>query len=179
MNGVEIAVAGLVFLLVGAGLCALGVFCYFMLRMMKGLQQSAEEVTRATRETLGEAKLIVSQAKDMLGDNSPLARAAKSVSSLSNNLPEVMAGLKIFSDTFSAVYRTTFNPEKVQSATRPAPVEDDSQFIPYDEGQAAQFEETVRARRERFTLSDEELAGMRTDKVIEKPPAPEPPTSTS
>lgn len=184
MNAVEITVAALVFLLIGFGLCALGVFCYFMLKMMKGLQESAASVTKVAGETLAEAKTMIAQVKEVsernFGDNSAVSRASKAVSSLSGNLPEVMAGLKVFNETFSAIYRTTFQPEKVQRAVRTQPSDDESQFIPYDEGQAAQYEEMARAQKERLVLSEEELAGMRTDKVREVPPAvPEEPTGTA
>ena len=144
--------------------------------MMKGLQESAAEVTRVSREVLAEAKTTVAQAKEMFGENSAVARAARSVSSLSNNLPEVMAGLKIFNETFGAVYKRTFEPKAIPTNGNVAQPEDDSQFIPYDEGQAAQFEETNRMRKERLVLSDDELSTMRTDNYVEKRPAPQPPT---
>ncbi len=168
MNGVEIAVAAVVFLLVGIGLCLLAVFCYVMLREMQKLQQSATEV-----------KAVVAQMKEVFGEGSPIARAAKSVSTLANIMPETMAGLKEFTQVFSGIYRSTFQPKEVERVSRPSPVEDDSQFIPYDEGQAAQFEETAKARKERMVLSDAELAGMRTDNYRESRPVPEEPTSAA
>lgn len=180
MNGVEIAVAAVVFMLVGFGLCALGIFCYFMLKMMRDLQGAADEVVRVMRETLGESRAIVTQAKELLGENSATSRAAKAVSALSNNLPEIMGGLKVFNETFSMIYRRTFDPEKVKAP--PAAEEEvagDSAFYGYSEQEAAQNEVTRNQRRERMVLSDVELAGMRTDNFRESRPAPEPPTPTS
>ena len=176
MNAVEIVVAALVFLLVGFGLCALGVFCYFMLKMMRNLQEAAVLVVKSSSETLDRAKDIIGQVKEVadrnFGDNSAVSRASKAVSSLSNNLPEVMAGLKLFNETFGAVFKASFNPGEVQRANHQPPQPgDESAFIPYSEQDAAQVEVTARAQRERLVLSHEELSGMRTDNFVELRPA--------
>lgn len=179
MNILEGIVVGLVFLLVGAGLCLLGLFCFWTVRMMKDLQESARQVVASSNTSLTEAKQIVAQVKEVFGENSPVARAAKSVSILANTMPETMAGLKQFTEVFGAIYKTAFQQDKVERVVRQSSPEDESQVIGYDEAQAAQFEEMARHRKERLGLSEEELGSMRTDNVREVPPVPEEPTATA
>jgi len=172
---VEIVVAVLAAMLGGMGLCALGVFCYFMLQGMKQLQQAAEKVVAAVA--------VVSKMEAMLGDGSPMARAAKSVSALSENLPMIMGGLKSFSTTMDVFLKVALDEKQVEKAVRtPIPgvrtrVEefvDESGFIPYSEEKAAQYEVERAANAQRLELSKDEMAGMRTDKEqAEEPQAEE------
>lgn len=172
----EIAVAVIFAGLCGIVLCLVGVFCVFAILGMRKLQDAATKVVAATDEMLREVKLIYGQQKEVtdrnFGEGSPLARSAKAVTILSNTLPEVMAGLKVFNEVFGAVYKTTFQPEKV---ARPASTTagDDSQFIPYSEEAAANFERVASTQSQKLTLTDEELLGMRTDvSAVPQEPTP-------
>lgn len=163
---VEIVVAVLAAMLGGMGLCALGVFCYFMLQGMKQLQQAAEKVVSA----VAVVQKIEAMADRNFGEGSPTARAAKSVSVLSENLPMLLAGMKSFSDTMSVFFKAAFQEREVEKVVSPlSPAADDSQFVPYSEERAAQFEVERANKAQRLDLSKEEMAGMRTE--APKPPA--------
>ena len=150
----------------GMGLCALGVFCYFMLKGMKELQQAADKVVAAVA-VVGRMESLLDR---NFGEGSPAARAAKSVSALSENLPMLIAGMKGFSDTMSVFFKAAFQEREVEKIVAPlAPAVDDSAFIPYSEEAAAQLERNRAAASQRLELSKEEMAGMRTD---EEPPEP-------
>lgn len=181
---IEIAIAAIVFFFGGVGLCLLGVFCFVMLKMMQKLVEASGEVTRSSREILAEAKATVAQVKDVteknFGDSSALSRAAKSVTSLTNQLPEVLGGLKVFNETFSVIFEKSFDQ---RSATKPRQVPanqypDDSQFIPYNETQAADFERTAINRQNNISLSEDDLAVMRTDEESRSPEPPAVPEMT-
>lgn len=175
MNGLEIAVTAIVCVLGGIGLALLGVFCVFMIKTMNKLQQAAEEVSRVARETLKEAQSVVSNAEKLVGEGSPIARAAKAVGNLSNTMPEVMGGLKVFNETFSKIYKSAFVPDDGRKSVIPVSAPgDDSEFIPYSETAAADFERTASVQKERIVLSDDELAMMRTDQEpVAESPTPE------
>jgi hypothetical protein len=170
MNVLEISVAALVFMLLGVALCGLGFFCYFMLRMMKSLEQSAKDVVASSKESLAKAESVVSQVKEVaernFGENSPTARAARSVAKLAENVPQIVGGMDAFSKTMNVFYRMAFDEKKVSEAVpgvAAAPAVDDSAFIPYSEEAAAQFEVERAAKSQRLDLSKEEMATMRTD----------------
>lgn len=187
MTGASVAIAAIVFLLLGVGLSLLGVFCYFMLKMMRDLQASAAHVTRATEETLRQAKEVAGGLKDLVdrnfGDSSATARAARAVTNLSNNLPEVMAGLKVFNDTFSSIAKAAFDQNEIGKVIKPAATAnsalDLSQFVPYSEEQAAEMERARSASKDKLDIADEVLRTMRTDVESEKSLAPYTPTSES
>lgn len=174
MNSLEIVVAVLAAMLGGMGLCALGVFCYFMLKGMKELQQAADKVVGAVA-IVGRLEALLDR---NFGEGSPTARAAKAVTALSENLPAILGGLKSFSTTMDIFLKAAFEEKKLEESIRtPIPgmspaaaaIADDSAFIPYSEEAAAQYEQTRAAQAQRVVLSKEEMAGMRTD---EEPPEP-------
>lgn len=155
-------------LLGGILLAVVGMFCLKLLQGMNKIQAAADQVIKDSKE-------IVAHAEKLLGESSPLSRGAKAITVLTGNLPEVMAGLKVFNETFSAIAKATFTQDTFTGNQKPTSVPpDDSAFIPYSEESAAQYEVNRRAQSERLVLSPEELAMMRTDK-----PAPETPTVES
>jgi len=176
MNVLEIVVAGMAFVFVGAALAALTFFCVYLLRMMNGLQEASKKVVDTSREALAEAKSITLTMKETVernfGENSPTARAARSVAKLAENVPQIVGGMDAFSKTMNVFYRMAFDEKKVSEAVpgvAAAPAVDDSAFIPYSEEAAAQFEVERAAKSQRLDLSKEEMATMRTDA-----PKPEP-----
>jgi hypothetical protein len=173
LNSLEIVVAVLAAMLGGMGLCALGVFCYFMLKGMKELQQAADKVVAAVA-VVGRMESLLDR---NFGEGSPAARAAKSVSALSENLPMLIAGMKGFSDTMAVFFKAAFQEREVEKVISPlATSVDDSQFIPYSEEAAAQFEVERAAKSQRLDLSKEELATMRTEAPKPQPLPEETPT---
>lgn len=167
MNSIEIVVTVVAAMLAGIGLCLLAVFCVAMLKMMSTLQESAKLVVEAAKQI----PLIMASVDRNFGEGSPTARAAKSVSSLSENLPMLIAGMKGFSDTMSVFFKAAFQEREVEKIVSPlsAPAEEFTGQIPYSEEAAAQYEQSRAAKAQRLELSKEEMAGMRTDK---EPPEP-------
>jgi len=166
MNVLEIVVAGLAFVFIGAALAALTFFCVYMLRMMSALEKAAKEVVAAVA-VVGKMESILEKS---FGEGSPTARAAKSVGSLSENLPMLMAGMKGFSDTMSVFFKAAFNEKEVERVIPSAPpVQEFTGQIPYSEADAAQYERAQAAARERVDLSKEELATMRTESPKSEP----------
>lgn len=175
----SIVVAALVFMGLGVGLSLLGVFCYFMLRMMKGLQESAELATEALQNT---AKLAIElrdelrhTIKEAVGPNSALTRGANATTKLVNALPEIMGGLEAFSKTMEVFYATAFDknspPLRARNGRKPKPeAEPEDPFtgmIPYSEEVAAQYEQDREHVKQRMPVTEQQLSMMVTDSVKE------------
>lgn len=171
---VSIVVAALVFMFLGVGLCLLGVFCYFMLKMMKGLQDSAVAVTNAVRESSALALELRDEVrtwmKESMGPGSPLSRGSNAMNRLVESLPEIMQGLAAFSKTMEVFYATAIDQSKVPARTprrAPAPGPPDDGFtgmIPYSEEVMAQIEVDRKLATERRPVTEEQLSMMNTDR---------------
>jgi hypothetical protein len=140
-------------LFAGVLLCGLGIFCAYMLTMIKRLTAAVDLQVKATQELLGEGSFT---------------RISKSLSALNGAMPDILGGIKEFAGVMRMVFKAN-NPEdegglgvRQPRPTQP-PADEGSAFIPYSEAGAAINEVTEEARRQKLVISDEQLAGMVTD----------------
>jgi hypothetical protein len=151
MTVVYVIVAALVFLFLGIGIAILGAFGWYMLKMIKELKTAVDSQVRATAELLGEGSF---------------SRISKGLTSLTSNMPEILAGLKEFSRVMRIFAKTAMDPDKVAEMESE---ENQSAVYGYSEATAASNEITEAAKKDKLVLTEEQLKHMRTDS--DTPPA--------
>jgi len=140
-------------------MCVTFLGSYYAIVQMRKMQHSADMSAKAIHELLGEGSVT---------------RAARSLASLSEEIPEAVITLKAFNKTMAQFTKAMFVQEHPQSSIAAAaspPEENESAFIPYSEEMAAVHETIREAQKNKLTLTDEQLAAMRTD---HEPPRQEP-----
>jgi hypothetical protein len=143
-----VAVTAVVFILVGATVCITGVAMWYMLRMIRELRAAVDKLTTATNELLGEGSFT---------------RISKSLQSLAGDFPDMLGGIREFSNVMKLVFRST----ETQTAEKVAPRgSEESGFYPGKTDQQAAVQEAANeAKAQNLVLTEEELARMHTDEA--------------
>jgi hypothetical protein len=154
-----IVVAALVFLLLGVGLTLLGVFCVAMLKMMRQMQEAAAVVSKTVTDA--------SKELNVLRDGRWLA-AISDIHRLVEALPNMLAGLSEFNKLWGTIGKNILSPDVPRASMQETPPTSDGEegrVYTYSEETAAANEATEELRRNKLVMSDEQMAGMRTDSV--------------
>lgn len=157
MTTAYVAVTAMIFLFLGMMICVAGFFAYYMLRMIRELKQAVDLQVKATHELLGEGSFT---------------RISKSLSALSGSMPDIIGGIKEFASVMRMVFKANQPPEDegglgVRQRGSQPPSDGDSAFYPgVTDRDAAINEVAVEARRQRLVITDEQKAGMYTDKEV-------------
>lgn len=151
MQPVWIAVSILFAVGFTALVCVAGGAAWYFTVQLRKLQQVISSSAQTLMEFSGDTTFAI---------------VAKSLRQVAGELPEAIESIKTFNSSMSAFTKAIF----VEQPTRKPAVESgEGEFIAYDEGRAAQAEVNRRHKEQKLELSEEQLAGMRTDK---KEPAP-------
>lgn len=145
MTAIYVIIAALVFLFIGIAVAIMAAFGWYMLKMIRELKAAVEAQVRSAHELLGDGSI---------------PRLSKGLTSLTSNMPEILAGLKEFSRVMKVFARNAMDPEKVAEVQAE---EKGSEFYGYSEATAASNEVTEAAKKDRLELTREELSHMRTD----------------
>lgn len=147
MTALYVTVAALFFLMMGMAICLLGFYLYAMMQQVKQLRASVDGLIKSSGDLLNEGSF---------------GRMSRSLVMISTEMPGILVGIKEFSRVMSIFSRNAFQPESPEP-TVVAGKDGESAFYPYSESNAASNEAAAEARKHGINLSEEELAGMRTD----------------
>lgn len=145
MTAVYVMIGCLLALFLGIGVAALCFYLWYMTQRFKAIEASLNQLTTVSAELLGEGSF---------------ARISKGLTSLTSNMPEILAGLKEFSRVMRVFAKAALDPEEVKKLD---PEAGQSGIYGYNEAVAASNEVAESAKKNILELSKEDLSHMRTD----------------